>query len=537
MRRVLKVVIAGLTLATTALVAGAALPAGATTEGPSTHGHHATAPAIWSGSVPGHVGYVSPSPGSMIPIQMLNSANGATAIPTAYDGASNSFTVNYGQPVTQPAPSTNWSGYAEQGSFTQASGTWTVPNVSPSFVDLFSSTWVGIDGFDNMSVIQTGTDQNSGPSFGGSSGFDAWYELYPAPSVNLDPAQYPVRPGDVMTANIAKGNGGNWSISLQDSTAHWTYSTTQQYSGAGASAEWIEEAPSDNFGVLPLATFSPATFSNLGVNGSGPPAPPSPPSSRSGYDLVGTDGGVFVFAGGGGSGFYGSLPQMGISVNNVVGMVPSPDDRGYFLVGTDGGVFAFGDSGYYGSLPGLGISVNNVRGIVPTSNNQGYFLVGSDGGVFAFGNAPFLGSLPGIGVARNDIIGIAATPSGQGYWVVAANGSVYAFGNAQNFGSAFGTSSAVSGIASTPDGGGYWIVTRGGAVYTFGDANYYGSLPGLGISPARPVIGLVPTADHQGYWLIGSDGGIFAFGDAPFIGSLPSMGIGVGDIVGAVPTS
>lgn len=543
-----KLGIAGLILATTALVGGVALSAGAANATTGAHG----APAIW--------------PHGLRPHTSGTHAN---------------------------QQSTNWSGYAESGAngaFTQARGSWTVPQAQPSAQDLFSSTWVGIDGFASSDsfVIQTGTDQNSGPD----GGYDAWYELFPDVSHNLDPAHYPVHPGDVMTASVTKAAGTAWTIQLNDLTANWQppFSITTSPPGSppgpgapGASAEWIEEAPSDNFGVLPLANFGTATFTNVTVNNAAPnpaalqgidmvdqnngnviaqtdpynsgnnsfsvryvgasptppnpPSPPNPPASRSGYDLVGTDGGVFVFAGGGGSGFYGSLPQLGISVNDVVGMVPSTDDRGYFLVGSDGGVFAFGASGYFGSLPGLGISVNNVRGIVPTSNNQGYFLVGSDGGVFAFGNAPFLGSLPGIGVARNDIIGIAATPSDQGYWVVAASGAVYAFGNAQNFGSAFGTSSAVSGIAATPDGGGYWIVTRNGAVYTFGDANYYGSLPGLGISPARPVIGLVPTADHQGYWLIGSDGGIFAFGDAPFIGSLPSLGVGVGNIVGAVPTS
>jgi hypothetical protein len=32
--------------------------------------------------------------------------------------------------------------------------------------------------------------------------------------------------------------------------------------------------------------------------------------------------------------------RLGIRVNDVVGMVPSPDEGGYFLVGSDGGVFA-----------------------------------------------------------------------------------------------------------------------------------------------------------------------------------------------------
>ncbi|MGO9456110.1 MAG: IPT/TIG domain-containing protein, partial [Acidimicrobiales bacterium] len=61
-----------------------------------------------------------------------------------------------------------------------------------------------------------------------------------------------------------------------------------------------------------------------------------------GYDLVGSDGGVFVFPVGMPHGFYGSLPSIHVVPNKpVVGMVATVTDTGYFLVGADGGVFAF----------------------------------------------------------------------------------------------------------------------------------------------------------------------------------------------------
>jgi hypothetical protein len=267
--------------------------------------------------------------------------------------------------------------------------------------------------------------------------------------------------------------------------------------------------------------------------------PPPPPSNAAGYDMVGSDGGVFVFSPPGTTGgFFGSLPGLGVKVNNIVGMVPTANDQGYFLVGSDGGVFAFGNAPFLGSLPGLGVKPSQpITGLVPTGTDGGYFLVGKDGGVFAFGNAQYLGSLPGIGVHRDDIIGIAATPSGNGYWLVAADGTVYGFGAAQTLGSATGTSSPVTAIAGTPDGGGYWIVTQNGSVHAFGDAKSFGTLPALGVSPTLPVIGIVHTADTGGYWLIGADGGIFAFGDAGFVGSLPGVGVHVNDVVGAVPTT
>jgi hypothetical protein len=45
----------------------------------------------------------------------------------------------------------------------------------------------------------------------------------------------------------------------------------------------------------------------------------------------------------------------------------APPASGYDLVGSDGGVFSFGDTSFEGSLPGLGVSVSNIVGDVPTS--------------------------------------------------------------------------------------------------------------------------------------------------------------------------
>ena len=215
-------------------------------------------------------------------------------------------------------------------------------------------------------------------------------------------------------------------------------------------------------------------------------------------------------------------------------------DTGYDLVGADGGVFVFdapGETGgFYGSLPGIGVvPAKPIVGMVATASNQGYLLVGADGGVFAFGDAPFYGSLPGIGVHVDDIVGIAATGSDDGYWLVASSGKVYAFGAAKHLGTAPAGASGVSGIAGTPTGDGYWITTRSGAVYAFGDAKGLGTLPALRVAPHLGVVGIVPSADGGGYWLLGADGGVFAFGDAPFYGSLPGIGVHVGDIVAAVP--
>jgi hypothetical protein len=218
-----------------------------------------------------------------------------------------------------------------------------------------------------------------------------------------------------------------------------------------------------------------------------------------GYDLVGSDGGVFVFPLGLPSGFYGSLPGLHVSVNNIVGLVGTNNNHGYNLVGSDGGVFVFptGQSaGFYGSLPGLGVHTNNIIGIVEQPDGGGYLLVGRDGGVFAFGDAQYLGSLPGKGISVNNIVGIATTLDGKGYYLVGSDGSVYPFGDAVDHGSlpALHVSvNNVTAIVPTADGGGYWLIGSDGGVFAFGDAGFIGSLPGLHVTPVSPIIGAVQT--------------------------------------------
>jgi len=277
----------------------------------------------------------------------------------------------------------------------------------------------------------------------------------------------------------------------------------------------------------------------------------------SGYDMVGSDGGVFVFPTGNPlivGGFFGSLPQLGVTVQNVVGITPTTNFGGYDLVGSDGGVFVFPagrSAGFHGSLPGLGVTTNDIVGIVPTNNGGGYDLVGRDGGVFVFPvgqTGGFYGSLPQENIHVDDIAGIAATPDDKGYWLLGADGTVYAFGDAQNFGDNLdycagkgGLYTCIQkipgarfvGIASTPDGKGYWLATAGGQVLNLGDAPALGQVTGVYVND---IVSVVPTADGTGYWLVASDGGIFAFGSAGFIGSLPGLGLHVDTVVGAVPT-
>ena len=93
----------------------------------------------------------------------------------------------------------NWSGYAETGTFTGVTGTWTVPAVSTSSSATYSSAWIGVDGFNDSNLIQTGTEQDY---YSGSAHYDAWWEILPASETEISPTTYAVAPGDRMSASI-----------------------------------------------------------------------------------------------------------------------------------------------------------------------------------------------------------------------------------------------------------------------------------------------------------------------------------------------
>ncbi len=255
---------------------------------------------------------------------------------------------------------------------------------------------------------------------------------------------------------------------------------------------------------------------------------------KSGYWMVGNDGGIFSF---GGAPYEGSLPGLGIHVKNIVGLVPTADGKGYWMIGSDGGVFAFGDAGFVGSLPGLNVHVSNIVAVVPTSTGKGYWMIGSDGGVFAFGDAGFVGSLPGLNVHVSDIVAAVPTATGKGYWMIGSDGGVFAFGDAGFVGSLPGLGVSVHdivGAVPTSSGKGYWMVGSDGGVFAFGDAGFVGSLPGLDVHVSN-IVGVVATSSGKGYWMVGSDGGVFAFGDAGFVGSVPGLDIHVSNIVAFAP--
>jgi len=160
----------------------------------------------------------------------------------------------------------NWSGYAKSGSYSSATAQWVVPSVSATTKASYSSAWVGIDGFTNSSLIQTGTESDY---YNGAAHYNAWWEILPAAETPI--GSITVRPGDVFTASITKGSGSIWTITITDTTNGQSFTTQQSYSGPGASVEWIEEAPTVGGRVAQLAHYSsPDTFDPGTANGGNP---------------------------------------------------------------------------------------------------------------------------------------------------------------------------------------------------------------------------------------------------------------------------
>jgi hypothetical protein len=131
----------------------------------------------------------------------------------------------------------------------------------------FSATdaafWVGLGGFSRsaFAVEQTGTQANC--SFLQPE-YVAWYELFPAPPVNLGMA---VRPGDLMSATVSVDRRAVF-IRLRNVTTDTLFTKRLKMKRPDlSSAEWIAEAPTGcdyvgNCSTLPLTNFGTVDFTH-----------------------------------------------------------------------------------------------------------------------------------------------------------------------------------------------------------------------------------------------------------------------------------
>jgi hypothetical protein len=173
--------------------------------------------------------------------------------------------VGHGLP-RRATPSQNWSGYAANGgTYHSVSANWTEPTGHCTSATRYSAFWVGLDGFNSHSVEQTGTSVDC---VGGSPQYYGWYEMYPRNPVNFGNF---VSPGDHFFGSVTYNGGSSYTLVLQDITQGWTHTVHSSLSGAAnSSAEAIAEAPccTAGGGILPLADFGTANFTNVKANGS-----------------------------------------------------------------------------------------------------------------------------------------------------------------------------------------------------------------------------------------------------------------------------
>lgn len=163
--------------------------------------------------------------------------------------------------------STNWSGYAKDtgGTFTSVSSAWTQPTITCTSTNTYSSFWVGLDGFNNSALEQTGTEADC---ISGSAHYGAWWEVLPASESAYSGVT--VKGGDHMSASVVYNSGTSFTMTLTDSTQGWTKTTTHAGSSGfqNTSAEVIAEATSVGGSIARLSKFGTVNFSSSKVNGS-----------------------------------------------------------------------------------------------------------------------------------------------------------------------------------------------------------------------------------------------------------------------------
>ncbi|PTB69243.1 hypothetical protein BBK36DRAFT_1137691 [Trichoderma citrinoviride] len=172
---------------------------------------------------------------------------------------------------TADAVSTNWAGAAITTSgITEVSGTFTVPRPSPpaggsSRDEYCGAAWVGIDGYSDADLIQTGVLWCVED---GEYLYEAWYEYLPASLVEYSGIS--VTAGSVVTVTATKTgtNSGITTLSSGGRTVSHTFSR-ENSPLPGTSAEWIVEDFTSGSSLVPFADFGSVTFTGASavVNG------------------------------------------------------------------------------------------------------------------------------------------------------------------------------------------------------------------------------------------------------------------------------
>jgi len=164
--------------------------------------------------------------------------------------------------------SLNWSGYAVTGHkpYTYVHSTFVEPTITcPGVADQWTTNWVGLDGYSDQTVEQDGTAAWCGGADDTTPKYEAWYEMYPAGSVNM----FAVHPGDIIDASVSySDSAGDFSLTVSDlSTGKTATDAATCSSCERTSAEWIIERPAlcnnalTKCFITELADFGTSTMS------------------------------------------------------------------------------------------------------------------------------------------------------------------------------------------------------------------------------------------------------------------------------------
>ncbi len=148
-----------------------------------------------------------------------------------------------GQKFSVAEQSLNWSGFAVTSSkkFTYAQSRFVQPTLTcpGDHANEWSSNWVGLDGFNNTTVEQDGTAAHCGGANNTTPVYKAWYEMFPAGSVNV----FTVSPGDTINTSVSFSNG-KFTLTVSDLTSGKSATHTAKCASCvRSSAEWIVERP------------------------------------------------------------------------------------------------------------------------------------------------------------------------------------------------------------------------------------------------------------------------------------------------------
>jgi hypothetical protein len=153
---------------------------------------------------------------------------------------------------TAPTTSFNWSGYAAtNATFTKVQAWFAVPKVTCTIAHAEVSIWAGLDGFANSTVEQAGVDATCGGSAGKTPVYTAWWEMYPANTMQTMPLT--VLPGNVITVNVNYVSG-KYLLEVVNGSRHTSYTKTTTCANrtcSRTSAEWIVERP-----ILPTGSYA-----------------------------------------------------------------------------------------------------------------------------------------------------------------------------------------------------------------------------------------------------------------------------------------